>query len=155
MRKPAIATFAVLSALALTLAGCSSDAGSSAGAGKSADTPAATQEQPKPQPADLTGEWVQEDAGDSSQSATITADTISVNWISTKDDTVAVYWVGTYQAPTEAGDFTWTSTRDEAATDTALLASTDPTKEFTYAGDKVSYKVSAMGVTKTVTLVRK
>ena len=151
MRKPALATIAILAAF--TLAGCSAPATSSTSTSAAADKPAAVQEKPKP--ADLTGDWVQEDAGDSSQSATITADTISVNWLSTKDDTTAVYWVGTYQAPTDAGNFTWTSTRDEEATNSALLASTDPTKDFAYADGKISYKVTAMGVTKTVTLVKK
>ncbi|SFR62996.1 hypothetical protein SAMN04488591_2572 [Microbacterium azadirachtae] len=152
MRKTALAAIAVLTAF--TLAGCSAQAASTAGSdAKGADEPATVQEKPKP--ADLTGDWIQENAGDSSQSATVTADTITVNWVSTKDDTTAIYWAGTYQAPTDAGNFTWTSTRDKETTDKALLASTDATKDFAYADGKISYKVTAMDVTKTVTLVKK
>ncbi len=95
-------------------------------------------------------------AGDAYQAAKLTADTISIDWVDTKGGTTSVYWVGTYSAPSAPGDFTWTSTRDEAATDHALLASTDPTKDFAYAGGKISYQVTMMGgVTKTVTLIRK
>ncbi|MGN8025959.1 hypothetical protein [Microbacterium sp. 22242] len=147
-RTSAFAAAALVGVLALS--GCSAP---SSGPAPAAQKPSSSPEQPKP--ADLVGEWVEEKAGDSTQSATITADSISVNWVNAKDGTTAVYWVGTYQAPTTAGDFVWTSTRDEAATDSALLASTDPTKEFTYSGGKLSYKVTAMGVTKTMELVRK
>lgn len=142
----AVATLGVLA-----LAGCSTP---SAGQSTAGATPAATQEQAAP--ADLTGEWVEESANaGGTQTATITADTISIDWVNTDDGTTAVYWIGTYAAPAKAGDFTWTSTRDQAATDSALLASTDPTKDFTFAGGKLSYKVTAMGVSKNVTLVRK
>ncbi|KJL34380.1 hypothetical protein [Microbacterium azadirachtae] len=154
IRKLAPATVTLVAALAL--AGCSAPASApTATEGK----PVATQEQAKPKeqpkPADLSGDWVQENAGDSFMAATITADAISINWVSMKDDTTAIYWVGTYQAPTAPGDFTWTSTRNEEATNNALLTSTDPTKDFSVAGDKVSYEVTMMGVTKTVSLVRK
>jgi len=151
MRKTALATIVVLAVF--TLAGCSTPADGNSSTGTAADKPATVQEKPKP--ADLTGDWVQENAGDSFQSATVTADTITVNWVSTEDDTTAIYWVGTYQAPTDAGNFTWTSARDEEATNSALLASTDPTKDFAYADGKISYKVTAMGVTKTISLVKK
>ncbi|GAB6856378.1 hypothetical protein [Microbacterium xylanilyticum] len=59
------------------------------------------------------------------------------------------------QPSTTHGNSTRRSTRDEEATKTALLTSTDATKDFAYAGGKVSYKVTAMGVTKTITLVKK
>ena len=156
MRKHPIAAIAVLTALTLT--GCSGQATSSSNAASTTSSSIAPGEPataPEPKPADLTGEWGQEGASESSMSATITADTISIDWVNSKENTTAVYWVGTYQAPSEPGDFTWTSTRNEEATNSALLASTDPTKEFSFAGDKVSYKVTMMGVTKTISLVRK
>ncbi|MGO4681766.1 hypothetical protein [Microbacterium sp. 2MCAF23] len=141
----------------LALAGCSAPVtGTTASTGAAPTaSPDSSVPSPKPTPADLVGEWVEENGGDSTQSATITGQSISINWVNAKDGTTAVYWVGSYAAPSAAGDFTWTSTRDEAATDGALLASTDPTKDFEYAGGKISYKVTAMGVTKTVTLIRK
>ena len=56
-------------------------------------------EEPKPQPADLTGTWKQTNSNDPSSymEATISGDTIEVNWIGT--DTKSLYWKGTYQAP--------------------------------------------------------
>lgn len=66
-------------------------------------------EEPKPQPADLTGTWKQTNSNDpnSYMEATISGDTIEVNWIGT--DTKSLYWKGTYQAPTKAGDWKWTA----------------------------------------------
>lgn len=150
-------TVAVLAlAGALAFAGCSSPSSSSDdGAHASGTSQAAPTATSQAKPADLTGEWIQENAGDAYQSAKVTADSISVDWVDTKGGTTSVYWVGTYEAPTNPGPFTWTSSRDAAATDRALLASTEPTKEFRYAEDKISYEVSMMGVTKAMTLVRK
>lgn len=45
--------------------------------------------------------------------------------------------------------------RTFAATKSALLASSDAVKEFTYDGDSISYKVSAMGTTTTAKLKKK
>lgn len=66
-------------------------------------------EEPKPQPADLTGTWKQTNSNDpnSYMEATISGDTIEVNWIGT--NTKSLYWKGTYQAPTKAGDWKWIS----------------------------------------------
>ncbi len=47
------------------------------------------------------------------------------------------------------------SKRDAAATDTALLASTEDTKKFAYKGEATSFKVSALGTTTTVDLEKK
>lgn len=109
-----------------------------------------------PAPADLVGEWKQSNASSSTsyQVATITADTISIDWVNEEQSSTSVYWVGTFTAPTDAGDWSWTSTRDAAATDSALLASTDDTKDFTYSNDVISYDVTAMGTTVTVELAK-
>lgn len=105
-------------------------------------------------PADLTGTWTQVNrkSEDSYQQATITADTIAVDWVTDGGATTSIYWVGTVSAPGEVGS--WTSTRDIAATESAMLASSDPTKNFTVEGDTISYKVSALGTTTTVELQR-
>ena len=60
--------------------------------------------------------------------ATISGDTIEVNWIGT--DAKSLYWKGTYQAPTEAGDWKWTSQGDTETMAQSLLASQDATKDF-------------------------
>lgn len=142
-----IAPIALTAALLLT--GCSGPVSAPAG---TEDAPP-TKEEPRAH--DLTGEWRQSNSAskDSYQQATITADTITVDWVSDGGDTTSIYWVGSFTPPTDASEpYMWTSQRDSAATESALLASRDDTKEFTYEGDSISYKVSALGTTTTVKL---
>lgn len=106
-------------------------------------------------PPDLVGEWKQtnSNADDAWQSATIKGDTIEVYWVSDGGDTKALYWAGTFDAPTTADEpYTWESVNDKEQTDMAILASGDDTKVFTYRDGVISYDVSAMGVTQTVNL---
>lgn len=145
--KKLIAPIALAAVLALT--GCG---GSDANQTAAAESPAA---EDSPQAADLTGAWKQSNSvsEDSYQQATITADAITVEWVSDGGNTTSIYWIGTFQAPTDGSEqYTWSSQRDAAATDSALMASTDDTKDFTYEGDTISYKVSALGTTTTVEL---
>ncbi|WP_394553366.1 hypothetical protein ACDF64_03175 [Agromyces sp. MMS24-JH15] len=143
---------------ALTIAAQAGCAPSAPTGGTTDDTGETQQETTEPEPApDLTGEWVQQNSNspDSFQQATITADTIEVFWVSDGGATTALYWSGTFVAPTEAGDYSWDSANDTTKTSSALLASSDPTKTFTYSGDIISYPLTAMGVTMTVELARK
>ncbi|KQW06180.1 hypothetical protein ASC66_06515 [Leifsonia sp. Root4] len=145
--KKLIAPLVLVAALALT--GCSGPGTTPAGAGDSNTVAEA------PQAPDLVGAWMQSNSAseDSFQQATITADTITVEWVADGGDTTSIYWVGTFEAPADATEpYTWTSQRDAEATDSALLASTDDTKEFTFEGDTISYKVSALGTTTKVEL---
>lgn len=104
---------------------------------------------------DLSGTWKSPDNNGSYQEAVITENTIEINWVSDGGQTKSVYWIGTYTAPTEATDtYEWTSERDKEKTDTALLASTDDTKTFSYSNGKISYTVSALGTTTTLELTR-
>lgn len=143
---------AALSAL-LLLAGCSSSTGggtTTENTGGEASEPAA--EEPAA-PLDLTGEWkqVNSKSEDSYQAATISGDEILINWVNDTESTTAIYWAGTYEAPTEATDtYTWDSVNDTSQTKNALLASSDPTKTFTYEDGKLKYELTAMGVTMTV-----
>lgn len=109
------------------------------------------------QPADLTGEWTQKDAdsNDTYMVAAITEETIEVYWYTAEDSTKALYWAGSYVAPTEAGDYTWDSENDTEKTSAALLASGDATKTFTYSAEsgEITFDVSMLGVTTTVALV--
>lgn len=105
------------------------------------------------QPPVLTGTWKQtnSESDDSYQEATITDSTIEVYWVA--DDTKALYWAGSFTAPTKADEpYTWDSANDTEKTSSALLASGDATKTFTYKDGTLSYEVTAMGVTKTVTM---
>lgn len=146
LKKP-IAYLAVAAALALS--GCSGASNTS----PSTAEPTTTQEAPKIP--DLTGSWKQSNPNSekSYQQATITADKMTIEWVSDGGNTTSIYWVGTYSGPTSAGEpYTWTSQRDVEATKSALLASSDATKEFTYEAGAISYKVSALGTTTTVKL---
>lgn len=145
------------SVLALALAGCGSSEQPADGSGQ----PAATQEQPKQeekaQPLDLTGEWTQsnKNSEDSYQVATISGDTITINWVSNGGDTKSLYWAGSYVAPTEETDsYSWESANDTEQTDKAMLASSDATKAFKYENGVLSYEASAMGTTTTVKMER-
>ncbi len=145
--KKLIASIVVAAALAL--AGC----GGGSAATTSASDSKTAQEAPKVP--DLTGAWKQSNPNSekSYQQATITADKITVEWVTDGGNTTSIYWVGTFAAPTAASEpYTWTSQKDVAATKSALLASGDATKEFKYENGIISYKVSALGTTTTVNL---
>jgi len=103
----------------------------------------------------LVGTWKQTNANSETtyHKAVITEDRIEVYWIMEDADTEALYWAGTYEAPTTSDKkYTWDSANDTEATSSALLASSDPTKTFTYDDGVLSYSASAMGVTQTVEL---
>lgn len=104
---------------------------------------------------DLSGTWKSKENNGSYQEAIITSDTIEINWVSDGGSTKSIYWIGTYTAPTEATDtYEWTSERDKEKTDSALLASTDDSKTFSYSNGKLSYSVSALGSTTTLELTK-
>jgi predicted small lipoprotein YifL len=153
--KKLIAPVALAAALALTGCGGSGATPTAATPTGAADSKPAEK---APQVPDLSGAWKQSNPNSekSYQQATITADVITVEWVTDGGNTASIYWVGTFKAPSSSnGPYTWTSQRDVAATKSALLASSDATKEFTYDGDTISYKVSAMGTTTTVKLKKK
>lgn len=106
-------------------------------------------------PVVLTGKWEYKDDDGTWMQADITEGFITINWIMDEGNTTAVYWVGTYTAPTEySEEYTWTSTRDKEATDSALLASLDDTKEFSYSDSskQITYPGNSFGITKTIAL---
>ena len=104
-------------------------------------------------PLDLTGDWEQTNKNSETDymEATISGETITINWVFEEDSTTALYWAGTYAAPAESTEeYSWTSENDRSQTDSALMASTSDTKEFTYQNGVLSFEASAMGVTTTV-----
>lgn len=108
------------------------------------------------EPVDLTGTWQTKNSEGSYQEATITGDTIEINWVNDEEKTKSLYWAGSFTAPTEAGEtYSWTSNADKEKNDSALLASSDDTKEFKYENGKITYEASMMGVTKTMELTKK
>lgn len=145
---------------ALLLSACSSTApGSAAPAdpGQPATTSSSEAAPAVVEPLDLTGDWKQANAKspDNYQAATITASTITINWVADGGETTALYWAGSYVAPVDAAEpYSWNSANDTTQTTSAIAASSDPTKTFTFDGETISYKVSALGVTTTVELER-
>jgi hypothetical protein len=159
MNKPLISLASVALIAALGVTGCSSsDSADSSTADSNAGSSSAALEEVTPEAAvapDLAGAWKQTNSGsdDAFQAAVITADTITINWVSDGGDTESIYWVGTFTPPIDdASPYTWTSSRDAAATDSAMLASTDDSKDFTFEDGELSYKASLMGTTTTVRL---
>lgn len=136
MRTKTIIAIAIAAVVSFSLVGC--------GASGSVDSATAV---------DLTGEWEQSNssANGSVQVATIAADTISISWLA--DGAKSLYWAGTVETPPDgSGEFSWESENDTSQTDKALLASSDPTKTFTYSNGLIKYEATALGVTWTVEL---
>lgn len=132
--------------LALALAGCAVSSESSAPESKS--------EVVAEKPAVLTGEWKQanSETPDNYQTATIGEDSMEVYWVSDGGSTKALYWAGSYTPPTATGKHVWTSNNDTSKTESSLLASSSPTKEFTFDNGVISYEVTALGITTVVEL---
>ncbi|MGC5224730.1 hypothetical protein ACPW96_19365 [Micromonospora sp. DT81.3] len=158
--KKLVVSLVVIAALALT--GCGGTDAPSANTATTAprDTPSATAEsQPVEEPPapDLTGSWKQSNSQSETDfmTATIADAVISVEWELGSADITAVYWVGTFVAPGAATDpYIWTSQRDVAATDTAVMASSDATKDFTFSGGIISFTVTVQGESATVEMAK-
>lgn len=108
--------------------------------------------------ADLNGDWIEsgwQDAG-TYMICTISDETIEIAWCMDAGETIALYWAGTAPAPTEPGNYTWDSANDKEQTDYAMFASSDDYKTFEYHADtdEITYSQSAMGVTRTVHMIR-
>lgn len=106
-------------------------------------------------PQELLGEWVQVNSNseDSYHIATITENEINVYWYMASDGTKALYWSGSFSLPENLGkSYSWDSENNTDQTETALLASSDEMKSFTYSNGCITYEVSALGVTQTVKL---
>jgi hypothetical protein len=152
----------VVAAMALSVFGCSSSEQSNnesvkQGNASSQEIQQPTQSTPKAaEPLNLVGEWEQSNKNSqtSYQSAIITDTTIEVYWVA--PDTKSLYWAGSYKAPTETTEnYSWDSENDTSKTESALLASGDTTKKFSYSNGEISYEVTALGVTTTVRLAKK
>lgn len=127
-------------------------------AGNSASETSSTKGPTPTQPPNLAGDWKQSNSNssDSYQEATINGSTIEINWVSDGGDTKSLYWAGSFTPPTNAtGSYRWTSKNDKSKTDTALLASGDATKDFTYQDGTISYSASALGTTTIMRLKRR
>lgn len=146
-------------AAALLLTGCASPAPASEAnnASSSSSAPEATPTPEAVVPLDLSGEWKQTNSksATSYQTATVTADIITIFWVNEEDSMTATYWVGTFPAPTEDTDtYSFTSQGDVEAMSNQLLASQSETKDFAYLDGKLTYELQALGTTMTVEMTR-
>lgn len=151
--KKKILTAMIAAALLAMLTACGGTASTSTDNGSAQNT--ASQKAEEKQPADLTGDWkqVNSSSDDSYQQATISGDTIEIYWVSDNGDSKSLYWAGSFEAPTTADEpYSWESKNDHDKTDSALMASSDDTKKFTYEKNQISYEASALGTTTTVRL---
>lgn len=156
----------IMSALLVTSLGACSSSGTSSSAPESSApsvstvesdvvSEASSKEEPTQGSVNLDGTWVQVNnaSEDSYQEAVISGNSITVNWVTADTDTKALYWAGTVEIPEDTGNsFSWNSQNDTEQTQNAIMASSDETKTFTYKDGKISYDVSAMGMTQTVKL---
>lgn len=145
--------FAAIAVAAMT-AGCIGLAGCSGGA-ESAQPQEAEQVASSEQaaPLDLSGSWKQtnSNSSDAWMEAEISESSISVDWVTDNGDTRSIYWVGSYEPPTTAGDsYSWDSANDTSQTENALLASDSEAKAFDYSNGELSFEVTMMGTTTTV-----
>ena len=101
-----VAVVGCAGALALTLAGCGPPEKPEGGSDQPTTAQEQTKQEEKAQPLDLTGEWTQsnKNSEDSYQIATISGETITINWVSNGGDTKSLYWAGSYVAPATAGN---------------------------------------------------
>ena len=145
----------LLMATTLVMSGCGNSS-STSGTGNESDKSAQVAEtETEKEPLDLTGTWTSEDNDGSWMEAVVSDGVITINWVSDNGDTKSIYWVGTYDAPTEyVEEYSWTSERDKEKTDSALMASTDDTKDFSYTNDEITYEASALGTTTTIHLAK-
>ena len=151
--KKKILTAMIAAALLAMLTACGGT--TSADTSSAQNTNAASQKAEEKKPADLTGDWkqVNSSSDDSYQQATISGDTIEIYWVSDNGDSKSLYWAGSFEAPTTADEpYSWESKNDHDKTDSALMASSDDTKKFTYEKNQISYEASALGTTTTIQL---
>lgn len=131
----------------LSLAACGGDDLNTGSSGEASKTPETVS------PTDLTGEWKQSNSNsdDTYHGIYISGDTIEVYWVMESEDMTALYWAGSFEAPSDASEpYQWESKNDTSRTASALMASGDETKTFTYENGKISYTASALGETMTV-----
>lgn len=137
--KKLIALLAVVF-VGISLSACqSSDSGSDAN--KTVSKTVTSSAPTKEAPVSLNGTWKAEGF-----EAVIAADTIEINIVST--DSKSLYWKGTFSSGTDK----ITSIADTEALSMSLLGSQDSEKVFGIDGDKITFKMSMMGTTKTIRL---
>ena len=109
----------------------------------------------------LEGEWIQRDEGflfrdiDAVQTAVISRNEITVYWYDKEKDSAAVYWNGSYVAPSaDTQDYSWTSRTGNDDRKRAILKEEAKELDFTYRNGELVYTVTALGETHEIHLLR-
>lgn len=137
--KKLIALLAVVF-VGISLSACqSSDRGSDAS--KPVSKTVATSTPTKEAPVSLNGSWKADGI-----EAIIDVDGIEISIVG--NDSTSLYWKGTFPLGTDK----ITSIADREALDASILGSQDSNKVFAIDGDKITFKMSMMGTTKTIKL---
>ena len=145
-----ILSLALIGTLALSLTACGNSSSKDNSSSKETTT---TKKEKKKEPLDLTGTWQCDPVDETYLKATISNSVIEIDWVFVDENKSAIYWVGSYDAPTTyTTEYKWTSNNDHEQTETSILASTDDTKEFSYNNGIISFTASMQGVSKTFEL---
>ncbi|MBR1496910.1 MAG: hypothetical protein IJ617_04730 [Oscillospiraceae bacterium] len=109
----------------------------------------------KTDPPDLLGQWKQINSSSETdyQGIYISDYGMECYWVLGSSNGAALYWAGSFSAPTEGskdGVYTWTSEADTSRTTNSLLTDKKKTKDFKVENDRLTYTVDYEGVTMTV-----
>ena len=119
-------SLALIGALSLSLTACGNNSSKDNSSSKETTT---TKKEEKKEPLDLTGEWQCDPTDGTYLKATISNGVIEIDWVFVEENKSAIYWVGSYDAPTtDTNEYSWVSNNDHEQTETSILASTDETK---------------------------
>ena len=133
--------------LSLFLSGCKGDSDN-----KPSDPPPSQIPNPSVDPRTFNGMW--KSTGDIVMSAEISDNNIDINWI-LDENNKNIYWVGTFPAPkTMDKDVVVISAPDQEIMELSVLGSSAKSKEFLYIDGKISFDVTAVGVTRRIELIK-
>ncbi|RHQ87387.1 hypothetical protein DWX89_02870 [Coprobacillus sp. AF21-8LB] len=145
-------SLALIGALALSLTACGGSSSKDNSSTKK-ETTSSVKKEEKKEPLDLTETWQCDPVDGTYLKATISNNVIEIDWVFVDENKSAIYWVGSYDAPTtDVNQYKWTSNNNHEQTENSILASTDDTKEFSYNNGIISFAASMQGVSKTFEL---
>lgn len=109
----------------------------------------------KKKPPKLTGKWESKRSPKMYMAGEIKGNKIEIYWIDVKNDNEYLYWSGSFKAPKSAKSvYKWKSKGNTQKMKTSLLASRDKSKVFTYKNKTISFKATALGITKNIKMKR-
>ena len=103
---------------------------------------------------DLSGAWIGNNGQKDVVSAQIGADGITINW-DDGEGTTMLYWKGSFPVPEGSQAEKAVTSRASERDTIDLLASQSDTKDFAVRRDRITFSMSALGVTYQVTMRRK